>query len=53
MDSDEWGEGWGLMEGEGVLLAHGCLCARSRRPVRGCSLCMGGASSLSKGGTSS
>ena len=33
MDSDEWGrgEGWGLMEGEGVLLGHcrPCACSSS------------------------
>ena len=54
MDSDEWGrgEGWGLMEGEGVLLGRRRPCAHSHRPVHGRSLCMGGVSSLSKGSTS-
>ena len=60
----EW-EGWGLMEGEGVLLGRRCPCVhsssmcalvvhvRARHPVQGRSLCMGGVSSLSKGGGSS
>ena len=43
------GKGWGLMEGEGVLLSH-VVRMRARRPVRGQSLCVGGMSSLSKGG---
>ena len=47
------GEGWGLMEGEGVLLGHRHPCAHSRCPVYGHSLCVGGTSSLSKGGMSS
>ena len=75
-EREEW-EGWGLMEGEGVLLGHRRPCAhslsmcalvirahplsvcaliipvRARRPVQGRSLCVGGVSSLSKGGGSS
>ena len=46
------GKGWGLMEGEGVLLGH-VICVRTRRPICGQSLCVGGASSSSKGGASS
>ena len=61
MMNGERGEGWELMEGEGVLtdgregvpLRHCRLCVCSHHPVRGHLLCMGGTSLLSKGCTSS
>ena len=58
----ERGLGWGLMEGEGVLLGHHhpcvhslsvcalVICVCTHLPVHRCSLCVGGALSLSKGG---
>ena len=63
MNNDEWGEGGGVgTEGRGgsagpsssvctlVVRVHARRsCARSRHAVRGRSLCVGGAASLSKG----
>ena len=48
-EREEW-EGWGLMEGgecRWAIVVH----VHARRPVQGHSLCVGGMSSLSKGGT--